>query len=109
MKKKIFVEDKEYFCIENIFEDKSPDEAIDKLIKFCHRFKENQDCKFTVDYDYYRVYLIYNRIETDEEYEKRLKKEQKANDKKVLAKNKREESERRQYERLKKKFEENKG
>lgn len=107
MKKKIFVEDKKRLYIEDIFEDTSPDEAINKLIQFCDKFKEKQDCKFTIDYGYegcIEIYLTYKRVETDDEYKKRLKKEQKAKDKKALEKKRREESERRQYEGLKKKF-----
>lgn len=49
--------------------------------------------------------LAYSREETDKEYEKRLKDEQKEKNKKRLEIAKKEEKERREYERLKVKFE----
>lgn len=105
MKKKNFVEDKERLYLDDIFEDKTLDEVINKFLQVREGLKEKQDCKFKIDYCYGEIqdgiYLTYKRVETDKEYEKRLEKEQKVKEKQK----KKEDSERRQYERLKKKFE----
>lgn len=73
------------------------------------------DCRIDIDYGYYddprTYYLVLDRPETDEEYEKRIEEltalHEAAERNKRDARKKREEDDRKTYERLKKKFEKN--
>ncbi len=108
MEQKQLVEDKRFpVYFDDIFDNKTVEEAIDELVKLSnkitgelHKFKmviwDNVDFKF---------YLISYRYETDKEYERRLKNEAKAEEKKAQLKVKREESEKKEYDRLKAKYE----
>ncbi len=110
VEKKQLVEDKRLpLYLDDIFDDKTVDEAIDELVCLSnemtgeiHKFKRVYD--WTESENSCKFYLISYRFETDKEYERRLKNEAKAKEKKCQLKIKREESEKKEYERLRKKY-----
>lgn len=96
--------------IKDIFEG-NIDEIVERLIKVKNSYESqgftNLQAIVEHSYDYYDIDLYGERLETDAEYQKRLKIEARERDAKAYAKRKKEEKERREYERLKKKFETN--
>lgn len=106
MEKKILVTGKELAIeLEDIFNGTSPEEAIDSIVRICNGL-EGEQHKFRIVYDYddIDIYLTSYRYETDKEYERRMKNEEKAKIQKEKLKVKREESERKMFEQLKKKY-----
>ena len=108
MEQKQLVEDKRiHVYLDDIFDEKTIEEAIDELVNLSNKITGELH-KFRVvtwDNDDFKFYLISYRFETDKEYERRLKNEVKAKEKKAQLKVKREESEKKEYERLRKKYE----
>ena len=88
---------------------KSVEDVISKLQELKTEALNQGYDDLTVDVDYDGYWEFYGvRLETDEEYEKRLKalEKQKATNKRnaLIRKQKKEEQDRKEYERLKKKF-----
>jgi hypothetical protein len=84
----------------------------DGVIRKMEEFKEvYQDRKIKFDVQYYghdggvEIVLQETRLETDKEYDRRIKAEQKEEERLKAAMAKTDEKERKEYERLKKKFE----
>jgi hypothetical protein len=112
MEQKQLVEDKRLpVYLDDIFDDKTIEEAIDELIKISNGMTgELHKFRLSYDYDDYsesikKLHLISYRYETDKEYERRLKNKQKAKEEKAKIKAKREELEKKEYDRLKAKYE----
>ena len=76
-------------------------EYVENLIE-----KYGESAYVEIEYDYENIdYVVrYEREETDKEYTKRLKEEEKRKAAQLLQQQKKEEKERKEFERLKKKF-----
>jgi hypothetical protein len=92
----------------DILDCNTPDEVIQVMEEY-KRGYQGRNIRFGVQsYGYdggVEVLLLETRPETDREYNKRIKAEQKEQERMKAAKAKSEEKERKEYERLKKKFE----
>ena len=92
----------------DLLDKKSPDEVIQKVKEYKDQYPD-REIIFDVSHWGYDggidLSLIGTRLETDAEYNKRLKAEQKEREKISAAKAKSDEQDRKTYERLKKKFE----
>jgi hypothetical protein len=111
MEKKILVKGKEErVFIRSLFDGNSPEEVIDEIVKLSNGL-EGEKHIFEMRLEWggneESLFLTSYRFETDKEYERRLKAEEKAKEKKAQLKKKQQESEKKEYERLKKKYGEN--
>jgi hypothetical protein len=92
----------------DILDCKTPDEVIQKMEEFKEAY---QDRKIGFGVEHYgydgglEIVLQETRLETDKEYDRRIKAEQKEEERLKAAMAKTDEKERKEYERLKKKFE----
>jgi len=109
MKKRIIV--REHLgvkCFYELLDQKTPEEVIDVMQSYIESYK-GRDVYFTVEpYGYdggIQLELWERRLETDEEFEKRIAKEAVAKAKEKKAKAAKREKELAEYQRLKKKFE----
>jgi hypothetical protein len=97
-----------YVSLYDILDDCTPDEVIQAMEEYKQRY-EGRKIKFSVEpYGYdggSQLFLIETRLETDREYNKRIKAEQKERERMKAIKAKSDEKELKEYERLKKKFE----
>lgn len=84
------------------------DDVIQSLLEIKVRHGESAYIKQEFSYDWCEYLVCFKREETDAEYSARLKKEEKKRDLAAKAEAKKQEKERREYERLKHKFGENK-
>ena len=65
---------------------------------------QSEECDNLECYGIHSLIVTGDRLETDKEFEKRVRKEKKERDKRKVEKQKREEWERKEYEKLKKKY-----
>jgi hypothetical protein len=92
----------------DILDYNTPDEVIQKMEEYKRAY---QDRKIKFDVQTYghdggvEIVLKETRLETDKEYDRRIKAEQKEEERLKAAMAKTDEKERKEYERLKKKFE----
>lgn len=109
MEQKLLVRGKEKLLeMWDVFDGTTPEQAIDYIVAMSNDLDGEQH-KFYVERDPYgedsdTVVLVSYRYETDKEYERRLKVEENAKVHKEKLKVKKEESERKEYERLAKKY-----
>ena len=93
MKKEIYVEEEVDIDYEKI------EAVIDILSKY-----KWMDATLNIDHSDYNISVDFLRLETDEEYDKRINKQKKEKELKEKEKLRREEKDRKEYERLKEKF-----
>lgn len=101
-----------YVDFYDVLEQKTPDEIIEAMQDFKREFGDRDIYFFINHYGYdggKELTLRERRAETDKEYQKRMALEKKARDAKKAAKSSKEAKERAEYERLKKKFEDQSG
>lgn len=92
--------------LDEIFSGKTPAEVIENIVTLSNNLEgESQKFSLYSSYDNTEVVLVSYRYETDKEYERRIKVEEKAKEQKAKLKIKQEESEKKVFERLKKKYE----
>lgn len=107
-KRRLIYVEVERYCVERLFDVKSsPDSVIQKLQLYKKNY-EGRDIYFTYElagYDGgYDIHLWESRLENDEEFNKRVKEEEKQKKVNQTAREKKEARELKEYERLKKKF-----
>lgn len=107
-KRRLIYVEVERYCIDSLFGVKSsPDDVIEKLQRYKKSY-EGRDIYFTYElagYDGgYDIHLWESRLENDEEFNKRVKEEDKKKKVDENAREKKEARELKEYERLKKKF-----
>jgi hypothetical protein len=91
----------------DILDGLTPDRVIQKMEEYKQRYQDRKISFGVQSYGYdggVEVVILETRPETDREYNKRIKAEQKEEERMKAAKAKSEEKERKEYERLKKKF-----
>lgn len=92
----------------DILEGLTPDGVIQKMEEFKEAYQD-RNIRFGVEYYGHdggvEIVLQETRLETDKEYDRRIKAEQKEEERLKAAMAKTDEKERKEYERLKKKFE----
>ena len=97
-----------HVSIHDIIDGKTPDEVIQVMEKYKQVW---QGCKIKFAVEYYgydgglKFQLLETRLETDQEYTRRMKVEEKQAQKEQAARAKKEQQELKEYQRLKKKFE----
>lgn len=103
--KKLIVGKRQRIDLYSLFDGFTLEEVIDNIVAECYKVGgEKHDFEVSPFGGEYIVHCISYRYETDKEYERRLNGEKKAKEKKKLLKIKQEESERKEFERLKKKY-----
>lgn len=107
MKKKMISEHSKRGCILGELDGM----LLDDVSEFAETIKKDlpataENLRFDLDYwyDESSLYVVYDRLETDQEYQLRLEQEDQEKYRKKLQKKNKEEQERKEYERLKKKF-----
>lgn len=107
-RKTVTVTIKEGVSLYDLLDECTPDDAIQKMEEY-KDFYSGREIRFKVGYCGYDggvvLDIIETRLETDKEYDKRIKVEEKQAGLRKAAKVKSEEQERKEYERLKKKYE----
>ena len=104
--RKLLVEQVESFGIYDLFDSESPQNVVSFISNPISKY-EQKEIFFRVEDDgAFDIVAVYEeRLENDEEYDARLKKEAKRKENEKKTEQKTLESERKEYERLKRKFE----